>query len=37
VDGLHRERIGGYALPPDLAEGQWRWLNDADLAMLRQS
>lgn len=37
VEKLHRERIGGYGLPADLAEGQWRWLNDADLAMLRQS
>jgi 16S rRNA pseudouridine516 synthase len=37
VEKLHRERIGGFALPDDLAEGQWRWLDDADLAMLRQS
>ena len=35
VEKLHRERIGGFALPDDLAEGQWRWLDDADLAMLR--
>jgi 16S rRNA pseudouridine516 synthase len=33
---LHRERIGGLALSDELAEGQWRWLDDADLAMLRQ-
>ena len=37
VEKLHRERIGGFALPGDLAEGQWRWLDDADLAMLRQT
>jgi 16S rRNA pseudouridine516 synthase len=37
VEKLHRERIGGFGLPDDLAEGQWRWLDDADLAMLRQS
>jgi 16S rRNA pseudouridine516 synthase len=37
VEKLHRERIGGFALPHDLAEGQWRWLNDADLSALRQS
>jgi 16S rRNA pseudouridine516 synthase len=37
VEGLHRERIGGYALADDLAEGQWRWLNEADLALLGQS
>ena len=35
VDGLHRSRIGGLALPADLAPGQWRWLGDADLAALR--
>src|SRR5471032_725562 len=31
----HVKRIGGFALPDDLDEGQWRWLDDADLAMLR--
>ena len=35
VEGLHRSRIGGLALPADLAPGQWRWLGDADLAVLR--
>ncbi|GLU35555.1 16S rRNA pseudouridine(516) synthase [Trinickia caryophylli] len=34
-DALHRERIGALALPPVLAPGQWRWLDDADLAALR--
>jgi 16S rRNA pseudouridine516 synthase len=36
VEKLHRERIGGYALPDDLAEGQWRWLDEADLMRLRE-
>ncbi len=35
VDKLHRERIGGYALPDTLAEGQWIWLDEADLAQIR--
>ncbi|MES3002346.1 MAG: 16S rRNA pseudouridine(516) synthase [Pseudomonadota bacterium] len=35
VEGLHRSRIGGLALPADLAPGQWRWLTEADLALLR--
>lgn len=35
VEGLHRSRIGGLALPADLAPGQWRWLSEADLALLR--
>ena len=26
VDALHRERIGGLALPEDLAPGEWRLL-----------
>ena len=26
VESLHRARIGQMALPPDLAVGQWRWL-----------
>lgn len=32
VVGLHRSRIGGFALPPELAPGQWRWLTPAELA-----
>jgi 16S rRNA pseudouridine516 synthase len=36
VEGLHRSRIGGLALPADLAPGQWRWLRDEDLAALKQ-
>ncbi|WP_133647694.1 pseudouridine synthase [Paraburkholderia flava] len=35
VDALHRERIGGLALPSTLAEGTWQWLDDAQLAALR--
>jgi 16S rRNA pseudouridine516 synthase len=35
VEGLHRSRIGGLELPADLAPGQWRWLGEADLALLR--
>jgi 16S rRNA pseudouridine516 synthase len=35
VEALHRARIGGLALPADLAPGQWRWLGEADLAALR--
>ena len=31
VEGLHRSRIGGLLLPPELAPGQWRWLTAQDL------
>jgi len=34
VEGLHRSRIGGLALPAELAPGQWRWLSAADLALV---
>ena len=34
VEALHRSRIGGLYLPADLASGQWRWLEAADLALL---
>jgi 16S rRNA pseudouridine516 synthase len=34
VEALHRSRIGGLALPDDLAPGQWRWLDHADLEQL---
>lgn len=34
VEALHRSRVGGLALPADLAPGQWRWLGVADLALL---
>ena len=32
VEALSRSQIGGLALPADLAPGQWRWLDAADLA-----
>jgi len=35
VEALHRSRIGGLSLPPDLAPGQWRWLSTQDLDLLR--
>jgi 16S rRNA pseudouridine516 synthase len=34
VEGLHRSRIGGLALPDDLLPGQWRWLGADDLALM---
>ena len=36
VDSLHREAVGGYALPATLAPGAWRWLEPADLHQLEQ-
>ncbi len=35
VETLHRSRIGVLTLPADLAPGQWRWLDAADLQALR--
>jgi 16S rRNA pseudouridine516 synthase len=35
VETLHRSRIGGLALPADLAPGQWRWLTEQDLVALK--
>jgi 16S rRNA pseudouridine516 synthase len=34
VAALHREAVGGLALPDDLAPGRWRWLTDVELACL---
>jgi 16S rRNA pseudouridine516 synthase len=34
VEGLKRIQIGGLKLPDDLAPGQWRWLDEADLQNL---
>jgi 16S rRNA pseudouridine516 synthase len=34
VEGLHRSRIGGLELN-DLAPGQWRWLTEHDLSLLK--
>ncbi len=35
VEGLHRSRIGGLALPADMAPGTWRWLSADDLELLK--
>ena len=35
VEALHRSRIGGLALPADLAPGEWRWLCQDELASLK--
>ncbi|WP_322046927.1 16S rRNA pseudouridine(516) synthase [Paraburkholderia sp. J67] len=37
VEALHRERIGGYALPEELAPGAWMWLDSAALDALRNT
>jgi 16S rRNA pseudouridine516 synthase len=37
VEALHRDRIGGLALPDDLAPGQWRLMDEADVARLFSS
>ena len=37
VEALQRTRIGGFSLPPDLAPGQWRYLEEEDLARLAES
>lgn len=34
VEHLHRSRIGGMALPEDLAPGRWRWLSRSELDLL---
>ncbi len=34
VEGLHRSQMGGLKLPADLLPGQWKWLNEADLASI---
>lgn len=34
VEGLHRSRIGGMALPAHLGPGQWMWLGADDLERL---
>ena len=35
VETLHRSKIGGLRLPDDLAPGQWRWLSEADLSLIK--
>lgn len=37
VESLRRIAVGSYALPDDLAEGEWRWLGEAELALLRSA
>lgn len=37
VEALQRTRIGGFALPEDLAAGEWRHLDANDLARLAES
>ncbi|HSV47628.1 MAG TPA: 16S rRNA pseudouridine(516) synthase [Ramlibacter sp.] len=34
VETLHRSRVGGLVLPPELGPGQWRWLGAQELALL---
>lgn len=34
VEGLHRERMGGLALPDDLAPGEWRLLTPDQIALI---
>ena len=34
VEALHRERLGGLALPDDLAPGVWRLMDDGEIAAL---
>ena len=34
VEALHRSQIGGLKLPDDLLPGQWRWLTEADMALM---
>lgn len=35
VEALHREAVGGFVLPPELAPGEWRWLDAEELQTLR--
>jgi 16S rRNA pseudouridine516 synthase len=35
VEALHRSAIGELKLPPDLAPGQWRWIDDVSLLLPR--
>ncbi len=36
VAALHRSSIGDYAMPADLKEGQWRWIDPHEMALLAQ-
>ncbi|HMS27336.1 MAG TPA: 16S rRNA pseudouridine(516) synthase [Burkholderiaceae bacterium] len=35
VEGLHRSKIGNFALPADLLPGQWRWLSTLELEQVQ--
>lgn len=37
VERLHREAVGAFELPSDLAPGDWRWLEADDLDRLEQA
>jgi 16S rRNA pseudouridine516 synthase len=37
VEALHRSQIGGLALPPDMAPGQWRWLGPDELKSIQST
>jgi 16S rRNA pseudouridine516 synthase len=37
VEALHRSRIGALALPADLPQGHWRWLDTAQVEAMRQA
>ncbi|MGI4855543.1 MAG: pseudouridine synthase [Janthinobacterium lividum] len=37
VETLHRQAVGALALPPDLAPGQWCWLDERQLAQARDA
>jgi 16S rRNA pseudouridine516 synthase len=34
VEALHRDQIGALNLPDDLAAGEWRLLDEADIARI---
>ncbi|GKT26173.1 16S rRNA pseudouridine(516) synthase [Acidovorax sp. SUPP3334] len=36
VESLHRSKIGNLSLPSDLLPGQWKWLDDKDIAALAE-
>lgn len=36
VEQLHRERLGGLSLPDDMASGQWKLLNETEIASIFQ-
>ena len=36
VDALHREQVGHFKLPEDLALGEWMYLNDEQINLARQ-